>query len=178
MSVFSNPAKDATASASQYVADLLKTLGDRDPLTSQQRTPDAVAEAIRGLSPAVLRKREREGKWSIAHVIQHLADSEMVLGFRYRMIIAHDQPPITGYDQDLWAERLGYSNVDPQEALEQLRVLRKANLRLLRSLPPETFKRVGMHSERGPESLDLTVRMAAGHDLVHLRQIERIKAAL
>lgn len=178
MSVFSNPATNAQATAAQYVADLLKTLGDRDPFLSQERTPDAIAEAIRGLSPVTLRKPEKEGKWSIAQVIQHLADSELVLGFRYRMIIAHDQPPITGYDQDLWAEKLGYSNADPQKSLEQLRVLRTANLRLLRSLPLETFKRVGLHSERGPESLDLIIRLAGGHDLVHLRQIERIKQAV
>jgi len=33
-----------------------------------------------------------------------------------------------------------------------------------------------MHSERGQESVELIVRMLAGHDVNHLHQIERILA--
>jgi hypothetical protein len=37
---------------------------------------------------------------------------------------------------------------------------------------------VGVHAERGEESLEHLVRLYAGHDLLHLRQIERIRAAV
>jgi hypothetical protein len=35
-----------------------------------------------------------------------------------------------------------------------------------------------MHSERGPESFDLTFNLAAGHDRFHLDQARRALAAL
>jgi hypothetical protein len=62
-------------------------------------------------------------------------------------------------------------------ALGQLRGVRAANLRLWRSLTPAELARVGVHSERGPESLDLLIRMMGAHDLVHRRQIDRVLAA-
>ena len=40
------------------------------------------------------------------------------------------------------------------------------------------FERVMRHAERGDESLEKMIRMHAGHDLVHLRQIARIRRAV
>ena len=76
-------------------------------------------------------RAEAPGKWSIREVIQHLADSDLVGGFRLRMVLAHDPPVMPGYDQDLWATRLGYRDADVHEALEQFAALRAANLRHL-----------------------------------------------
>jgi hypothetical protein len=69
---------------------------------------------------------------------------------------------------------LRYTEVPVDLALGQLRGLRNANLRLWRTLTPEQRERAGLHSERGLESVDLMLRMTAGHDLVHRRQIDRI----
>src|SRR5688572_22482108 len=178
MSIFSNPASNAAAAADEYRRNLLELLGDREPLASMEKLVPAIEKAIEGLSRETLRIPERQGKWSIAQVLNHLSDSDVVYGFRARMIIAQDEPPLTGFDQDLFAERLGYRNTDPQDSLDVLRVLRRANLRMLRSLEPEAFQRAGIHSERGRETLDLLTRLTAAHDLVHIRQIERIRAAV
>jgi hypothetical protein len=94
------------------------------------------------------------------------------------MVLAHDRPPLTGYDQDLWASRLGYSEVDVHDAFEQFAALRRGNMRLWRKLTPADLARVGIHGERGEESLEHIRRLYAGHDLLHLRQLERIRAAL
>jgi len=48
---------------------------------------------------------------------------------------------------------------------------------LLKSLTPEQWKHCGMHSERGQETIGHIVRMTAGHDINHLRQIEQILPA-
>src|SRR5262245_42042655 len=144
MSVFTNPATAAAEQATAYVAATLELLGDREPLTVLRDMPSAVSRAISGLSPKQLHSPERPGKWSIAHVLQHLADSELVLGWRYRLIIAQDRPPLTGYDQDLWADRLHYERANPLEALEQFGVLRRANLRVLEPLTPAELLRVGL----------------------------------
>ena len=178
MSIFSNLASRAPEEAAAYSAAILDLLGKRDPMTVLRETPAALDRAIAGLSDAQLRRREREGKWSIVHVLQHLADSEVVGAWRFRLIAAQDRPQITGYDQDLWADRLGYENADPKEALEEFRVVRRANLRLFDRATPEDLRRIGVHAERGEESLEHLRRMYAGHDILHLNQIDRIRKAI
>jgi uncharacterized damage-inducible protein DinB len=125
-----------------------------------------------------LRQPERPGKWSIGQVLQHLADSELVWGWRLRLILAQDRPTLTGYDQDRWAERLRYADSDPAQALEEFVTLRRANLRLLERASPADLKRVGVHVERGEESLEHQRRLYAGHDLLHLAQLARIRHAV
>ena len=175
MSVFSNRSIDPPQERAKYSQAVLELVGGREPLSVLRETPAAAARAIEGLSPAQLRKPEAPGKWSIAQVLQHLADSDLVWGWRVRLILAQDRPTLTGYDQDLWAERLHYADADPQEALEQLRVLRRGNLGLIARATPEDLERVGVHSERGEESVGYLCGLYAGHDLLHLRQIDRIR---
>jgi hypothetical protein len=125
----------------------------------------------------VLRRPEAPGKWSVIEVIQHLADSELVYGWRTRMILTEDRPAIQGFDQDAWTRTLRYDEMPLDVALGQLGGMRAANLQLWRSLSPAQRARVGVHSERGPESLDLLLHLMGAHDLVHRRQIERVLAA-
>jgi hypothetical protein len=178
MSVFSNRSVDPPQERAKYSQAVLGLVGGREPLGLLRETPAAAARAIEFLSAAELRQPEAPGKWSIAQVLQHLADSDLVWGWRVRLILAQDRPTLTGYDQDLWAERLHYADADPQEALEQLRVLRRGNLDLIARATPEDLKRVGVHSERGEESVGYLCGLYAGHDLLHLRQIARIRASL
>ena len=178
MSVFTNPASHAPEQAAAYVAAVLDLVGDRNPIAILRDTPAALRRGIDGLSAAQLSRLEAPGKWSIAHILQHLADSEVVWAWRMRLILAQDRPALTGYDQDLWAARLGYERADPGEALETFTVLRRGNLRLVEGASPEDLQRVGVHVERGEESLDHLRRLYAGHDLLHLRQIARVRQAV
>lgn len=178
MSVFSNTSKDLPEDRARYAPAILELLGNRKPMDVLRETPDAAKRAIAGLSADQLRRPELPGKWSIAHVLRHLADSEVVWGWRMRLILAQDRPTITGYDQDLWADRLHYGDADPADSLETMRVLRRDNLRLIERATPEDLTRVGVHSERGEESAGYLMRLFAGHDLLHLNQIDRIKKAI
>src|SRR5690606_29130053 len=141
-------------------------------------TPAPLRDAVAGVDDDALRRPEAPGKWSVVEVAQHLADSELVFGYRIRMTAAHDRPAIQGYDQDLWATDLRYADVRLEDALADFEALRAMNLRLLRALPEASWERVGLHAERGEESVRQLTRLMAAHDLVHLRQIERIKGAV
>ena len=175
MSVFSNTSQDAPELRAQYAKAVLGLVGDRTPLEVLRETPGAAARAVATLTPEKLRTREAPGKWSVAMVLRHLADTDVVWGWRMRLILAQDRPPITGFDQDLWADRLDYANADPNAALETFAVLRRDNLRLIERATPEDLERVGVHAERGEESAGYLMRLYAGHDLLHLNQIDRIK---
>ncbi|MGQ0815244.1 MAG: DinB family protein [Gemmatimonadota bacterium] len=174
MSIYTNAANSTPEEITAYVAALLDLLREQPPLTVLAQTESVLRKVMAGITPKQLTAPEAPGKWSVRHVLQHLADSELVWGFRLRMILAHDRPPITGYDQDAFASRLGYDDADAGQALSDFTALRCANLRLLQRTSTEDLQRVGVHSERGEESLAHLMKLYAAHDLLHLRQIDRI----
>lgn len=175
MSVFTNPAASSAEEADAYVHAVLELLEDRDPDHVLSTTPTAIREAIAGMSDEALSEPETSGKWSVRQVLRHLADSEIVWGYRLRLVLAQDRPRLTGYDQDAWADRLGYADAPVADSLDEFDMTRAGNLRLLERASPQDLRRVGLHDERGEESVEHMIRLYAGHDLLHLAQIERIK---
>jgi len=171
-----NPASSAAAQGQSqaYTAAILAALGDRDPLEVLHETPDALRRLVAGRSPGSLARPEAPGKWSVRQVLQHLADSEIVGGFRFRYALAQDGSTVPGYDQDIWADQLRYQDGDPAASIADLSALRRMNLVLLDRATPAELARAVIHAERGKETLAHMIRMYAGHDLVHRRQIERI----
>jgi hypothetical protein len=121
-----------------------------------------------------LRERPAADKWSASEIVAHLGDAEIVTGFRIRLILGAPGTAIAAYDQDSWVTSGHYETRDPHKSIEQFRVLREANLDLLKSLTPEQWLHHGMHSERGRETIEQIVRMTAGHDINHLQQVERL----
>lgn len=174
---FSNSAGGAQDGADEYVRLCLELLGDRDPFVVQEATVGELRRLTAGLSDEELTRREGPGKWSILQVVRHLADTEIVYGYRLRLILAEDDPDVPAYDQDQWAENLGYQDADLETTLDELETGRKSTLRLLRGLDAAQWQRSGRHAERGLESVRHIFRLLAAHDLIHLRQIRRIREA-
>lgn len=158
----------------QYTQRMLNHSRGKDPVRLQQAAPRKLAALTKGLNKKRLTRRPEPGKWSIAEILAHLADAELVVGFRLRLILASNGTPIQAFDQDAWADTFSYRRRDPKTSLETFRLLRENNLRLLSSVSRGLWKNYGQHQERGQESVDHIVRMMAGHDLNHMLQIERI----
>ena len=160
----------------QYTERILGHVEGKHPLAVQASTAKKLARLIDGVPAARLRKRPAPEKWSVSEILAHLADGEIVGAFRLRLILGAPGSPIAAYDQDEWVTSGHYDKRDPRKSVEQFRVLRESNLALLKSITPDQWKQYGVHSERGKESIEHIVRMFAGHDLNHLRQIENILA--
>jgi hypothetical protein len=160
--------------AQQYTQRLLAHVEGKDALNVQRETPKRIARLIRGLSKKQLTRKPAPGKWSISEILGHLADSEIVVAWRLRIILGKNGTGIQGYDQDVWAETFDYAHRDAKEAVEFFRVMRARNLAMLKALPADLWENYGMHDERGKESIGLIVRLYAGHDLNHLGQMEKI----
>jgi DinB superfamily len=158
----------------QYTQRILSHMQGKKPVAVQAATVKKLQKMIKGVPTAKLRKRPAPDKWSVSEIITHLADAEMVGGFRMRLILGAPGTPIVAFDQDAWALAGHYAKRDPRRSLEQFRALREANLTLLKALKPEQWQHYGQHSERGQESIEHIVKMFAGHDLNHLAQIEKI----
>ncbi len=166
--------REMSETPQQYTGRLLGYLDRQDPVVILKATPATLDRVISSVPPTVLKQRPAPGKWSISEILAHLADTELVLGFRVRFILGAPGSPIAAFDQDRWAIAGHYDKRDPRLSVATIRALREANLALLESLDPEQWKHDGIHSERGQESIEHIVRMWAGHDLNHLQQIERI----
>jgi hypothetical protein len=158
----------------QYVKRILGYIEGRHPLKAQASAPGRLVRLIRGTSQKRLSRRPAPGKWSVKEILAHLSDTELVGGYRIRKILEKNGTPIQAFDQDEWAKAGDYKRRDPRRSLELFSALRKANLELLRSLGPAEWKRYGLHQERGKETIAHIVRLFAGHDINHIRQIERI----
>jgi len=159
----------------QYIQRMLALIGEQDPLAVQAQTAGKLSGLIDGLTTAQLTTRPSPERWSIAEIVAHFADTELALGWRVRLILAQNGAVLQNVDQDAWAAALDYAHQDSHVSLNTFRVLRDANLAILRSLPAQAWDNYGMHEQRGKETLSHIVRLYAAHDLNHLAQIEKIK---
>jgi hypothetical protein len=160
----------------EYSQRIMRMIEGKDAVQTQAATPKKLESLVKRVSFSKLRKRPAPDKWSVAEILAHLADTEIVVGWRIRSILAAPGTPIQSFDQDAWATAGNYANRDPCKSIEQFRAVREANLALFKSLTPEQRKRYGLHAERGEESLERILHMMAGHDINHLKQIESILA--
>jgi hypothetical protein len=160
-----------------YQQMLLARVGDQDPVLVQSRTPDLVRQLVSDAGRQV-RTQPAPEEFSVAQLVGHLVDAELVSSTRYRWILAEDRPDRPGYEQDDWVRVSAYGDADPALLVEVFSALRKLNLDLWQRTPPSDRDREGEHSERGPESYEITFRLIAGHDLVHLDQGRQTLEAL
>lgn len=158
----------------QYVTRLLGYLGEKDALNVLSSTPKKIGKLIKGKTKKMLFKKPDPLKWSVGEIIAHLAETELVMGWRYRSIAEKNEVKIQAFEQDDWAKNSQYEECDAKEMLEMYQILREANVRFLKGLPKEKFENFGMHEERGKETIAHIMRLEAGHDLNHFMQIERI----
>ena len=106
-------------------------------------TPDAIAKCLKAIGPNRISQPPAPGKWSAAEIICHLADCEIVFGFRLRQTLADDGPTIQPFDQDKWAAE--YSGIPAAEALAAFTALRNWNLRMIREALPRAAARTMTH---------------------------------
>lgn len=164
--------------AEQYIGRILGYVEGQDAIKVQRATAPKLKKAIQGLTPAQLKWRPEPAKWSIAEILAHLADAEVVASWRMRSVIGENGITIQPFDQDAWASVFEYQKRDAKLSLETFRVLRENNLAMLKEIPKETWDNYGMHLERGKESIAHLTRMFAGHDTNHVLQVERIAKQL
>ena len=148
-----------------YLSSLLARLGDEDPIEVLQATPARVAEIHERLGPDAESRALAPGGWTVGETLAHLADADLVMGYRLRQAVA-GETRVQAFDQDAWARR--YRRLDASLALEMLRATRAWNLALLATFDLDDWLTELEHPERGRESVDLVVRAWAGHDLRHL----------
>jgi len=109
--------------------------------------------------------------WSPQEVAAHLADVEVVEGWRVRQVLTKDEPVLEPFDQDVWAGALWYGDRELATSLATFGANRQSNLELLRKAGEAGLKRRFRHPEFGNRELGVLIRHIADHDVAHLRQV-------
>ena len=148
----------------------------REKIDAIERGPALVAAAAAGVDERALRYKPAPDKWCILEILGHLADIEILYGYRMRQMLAEREPTIAPIDQDDWARNLGYLEGTPSDFLAAYQAARRANLRLLRRLEATDLARGAFHPEKGRKvTLEELIGMMVIHDPNHAGQIERLK---
>jgi hypothetical protein len=147
-------------------------------LDAAEKSPKEIAAAVSGLSEKILRYKPSQEKWCVLEVLGHLADAEIIYGYRVRQMLADTKAAIAPLDPDAWARNLNYLDSPPSELVAFYGLGRHHNLRLLRSLKLSDLSKSAFHPELQREMTvaDLVERMG-GHGAAHLQQIKNLKAA-
>lgn len=168
-----NPARIEVSDPPAYRKKMADLLGDHGPIEVLSQTGGVLLDIVTEHSREQMGTRPFEGKWTPLEIIGHLIDVEWVFGYRLRTILFDDRPQIIGMDQELWVTGQRYNAAAPQALVEMFRHLRGYNMVLWTRLTDADLKRVGVHKERGEESVETMRLMIAGHDLSHIEQIKR-----
>ncbi len=145
-------------------------------IAAAENSPREIAAAVSGLSPAVLSYKPAPDKWSILEILSHLADVEIVYGYRLRQMLADEKPVIPPMDQDARAKHPGYLETPAPELVALYGLNRHHNLRLLKRMKPGDLEKSAFHPEiqNNVTVADLVGKMST-HGTNHLGQIERLK---
>ena len=144
-------------------------LDGRPVLDILRTTPAALQSMTAGLTADAMDTPPAPGKWSVREIVAHLADCELVFGFRLRQALEQPGSTITPFDQDAWATR--YRAYSVADALCTFLAVREWNLALLTAVSEAEQANTVKHPERGEMTFQVLVETIAGHDLNHLTRL-------
>jgi uncharacterized damage-inducible protein DinB len=149
-----------------------KFLEAKSPLEVISKTPATLESLVAKADATRLTRHPAPGKWSVSQILCHLADCELVFGFRLRQTVAENDHVIQPFDQDKWAT--DYEKLSADEALRAFSTFRAWNLAFVRAVGPAALERKVTHPERGTMTFQTILETMGGHDINHLQQVESL----
>ena len=137
--------------------------------------PAALRAAVRGLSPQQIETPYRDGGWTVRQVVHHVPDSHMNAYIRFKLALTEDEPTIKPYMEDRWATLSDTQAAPLEVSLALLDALHDRWVRLLRSLPPQDWRRTFRHPELGVMPLEKNLALYAWHGQHHVAHITELR---
>lgn len=109
------------------------------------------------------------GKWTVAQLLQHMADTERVFAYRAMAIARGEQQPLPGFDENSWANEAFITNRTVAGLVEELLQLRQLTISLFSSISEEQLLYRGVASGHA-----VTVNALAFIMVGHVRHHQRI----
>jgi hypothetical protein len=147
-------------------------LGARAPLEALSDTPGRIRQLVEGWATDRFERSYAPGKWSARKILVHLAQTELALTTRARFALTQPSYAAQAFSQDDWLTL--DEHAEARTALDAYTTLRRLNLSMWRSLTPSQVDRTFSHPEYGELTVGWIMAQMAGHDIHHLKQLERI----
>jgi DinB superfamily len=147
-------------------------VGHRDPVDVLRSSLDDYRALVPRIGPGAWARPWAPGKWTVAEIMLHVTQWELIFGVRVRCALA--MPPFTlqamSQDPLLAVESRA---VDGPTAAAAFDGVRRLNLALASSLSPDDRRIVAHHPERGAIDVNDLLITLAGHGVHHLKQLQQ-----
>jgi len=138
--------------------------------------PAALRAAVAGLSASQIETPYRPSGWTVRQVVHHVPDSHFHSYARFKLALTEDEPTIKPYDEARWAELPDTRVVPIEVSLTLLEMLHERWVALLRSMPPDAYRRTFKHPELGRSvTLGEALAMYAWHGRHHVAHITALR---
>jgi hypothetical protein len=117
-------------------------------------------------------KKSKDGEWSAAFVIHHIADAEIQFGVRYANALCEDNPTIFPFDEEKFPTGLQYDNRSVAVSLQSLAASHAMNYEILKNASEADWNRISTHPQRGAVTLLQLVTLSANHIAGHIDQLK------
>jgi hypothetical protein len=136
-----------------------------------KEAPDVLAKTVRGLTGEQLDTPYREGGWTPRQIVHHLYDTHINNYIRFKLGYMEENPTVTLFDLDKWADCPDARTAPVELSLEGLRLLHLRWAMFLESLSFEDFSRTFRHPKWGDTRLDEALGIFVWHIRHHTAQI-------
>lgn len=166
---------------SESVAD--EPLDQETILLDYAEGPDALAEAIEGLSGAELDAKAAGGDWSIRQLAHHIADGDDLWKMAIKAALGDSPQPFSLrwywlWEQGQWADRWAYDQRAVAPSLTLFRANRTQILDLLTRVPDAWDRTLQIETPEGNVgqlTVGEMVASQARHALGHIEQIRQAR---
>ena len=114
----------------------------------------------------------REGEWSAAFVMHHIADAELHFAIRYFNALTIDRPPLIPFAEDLYPTVLNYEGRDWVNSLALIDSIGKLVQTVLDPISSQQWERLSVHPEAGDVSISFLMGKARNHMAAHTEQLK------
>lgn len=146
-------------------------------LKALRECSNIVVRELSGLDEDDLCRSPGEGEWSLKEIAAHLRDAEQLALRQMNAIADGTQLTLPAWDIDLLPAERDYRSADLSDLLSELRELRQETTYLLWGLDDADWQAGAEHPYRGAVTIETLARELAQHDLEHLAEVRRLKAA-
>lgn len=137
--------------------------------------PAQYRAAVAGLDETQLDTPYRDGGWTLRQTVHHVADSHINSYVRFRLAATEENPRITTYKEELWAELADAKSLPVEVSLVLIESLHQRWVVFLRSLGTAQLARTFDHPAKGPLQLSTVLALYAWHGKHHVAHITSLR---
>lgn len=154
-----------------FYADYVARVGDTNVIDALAEQIQIIASTFAAVPPAHHGYRYAPGKWSVRELAGHLIDGERVFSYRALRFARADETPLPGFEENLYVANGEAESRQLADLVEELTLLRRANVILYRSLSAAAWKRRGVASDN-VMSVRALATISVGHMRHHLETLQ------